>query len=92
MVKRQARDLENRRSNPGSGSNFSLEFKILILQGTNYRFVFTCQFELKILFRTVLFSPEIMENKNNTFIVTAIIVTGSMLIVREKAFPARDWF
>ena len=26
---------------------FSLEFKIVILQGANYRFVFTCQFNLK---------------------------------------------
>ena len=48
MVECQARDLKVRGSNPGPGSNFSLELKIVILQGTNYRFIFTCQFDLKI--------------------------------------------
>ena len=48
MVERQARDLKVRGSNPGPGSNFSLEFKIVILQATNYRFVFIYQSDLEI--------------------------------------------
>ena len=39
--------LEVQGLNPGPGSNFSLEF--VILQGTNHRFVFTCQFYLFFL-------------------------------------------
>ena len=41
------RDSEVLGSNPGAGSNFSFEFKIVILQGTKCRFVFICQCDLK---------------------------------------------
>ena len=43
-----ARDLEVQGSNPSLGPNFSLEIKTVISQGTNYKFVFTYQFDFKI--------------------------------------------
>ena len=43
MVEHQARDLVVQGSNPGPGSNFSLK----ISQGTNYKLVFSYQFDLK---------------------------------------------
>ena len=47
MVEHQARDPDIRGSNPGSSSNFLLKSKILISQATNYKFIFTYQFDLK---------------------------------------------
>ena len=49
MVEPQARDLEVRISNPGPGGIFLMNVNC-ISQATNYprKFVFTCQFHLKL--------------------------------------------
>ena len=49
MVKRHASDLEVWGSNPNPGSNFLLKSKIVISQGTNYKFVSTYEFDIKRL-------------------------------------------
>ena len=46
-VESQARDMEVRGSNPSLGSNFSLEFKLYTSQDTDYKFVFTCQIDVR---------------------------------------------
>ena len=48
MVECQTRDLEVQDSNPSQVQIFLLHLNC-ISQGTNYKFVFTCQFNLKTL-------------------------------------------
>ena len=47
-VERQSRDLEVRGSNPDPDLNFSLDYIILVSPGTNYKLVFTYQFDLEV--------------------------------------------